>query len=90
MTNSMKSNPVAVYLNAHLQKKFILRENKGRSGIYRWENLVNGKSYVGSSVELKNRLRQYFNNSYLNSPKMKSNLSKALLKYGPAQPGFAY
>ncbi len=32
-------------------------------------------------MDLKNRLRQYYSNSYLNSPKMKSNLSKSLVKY---------
>ena len=82
MKNSNNFTPVAVYPNAHLQEKFILQENKGRSGVYRWVNLINGKSYIGSSVDLKNRLRQYYSNSYLNSQKKKSNISKALVKYG--------
>lgn len=31
-------------------------------GIYKITNLVNGKFYVGSSVDIKNRLRQHFGN----------------------------
>ena len=42
---------IKVYPNAELQKKQkqILQDNKGKAGIYRWVNLVNGKCYVGST-----------------------------------------
>lgn len=40
-------------------------ENKGKSGIYIWTNLDNGKSYVGSAVDLKNRLKRYLTLNYL-------------------------
>ena len=36
--------PVAVYSNADVLKKTILTENKDKSGIYRWTNLINNKS----------------------------------------------
>jgi hypothetical protein len=52
-------NPVAIYSNAELQQKEILSENKGKSGVYCWTNLENGNSYVGSSVNLKNRFNHY-------------------------------
>jgi hypothetical protein len=52
--------PAAVYENPDLQKDQIYLENKGKSGIYRWKNLLNGKSYIGSSVDLYNRLRNYY------------------------------
>lgn len=58
--NPFNLNPVAVYLNAELQRKQILEENKGKSGIYLWTNTLNGKSYVGSAVDLKNRLKNYY------------------------------
>ena len=57
--------PVITYTNADTQKKQIIEENKGRSGIYHWINLLNGKSYVGSSVNLKKRFLQYFNSNHL-------------------------
>lgn len=40
-------------------RKTIFRNNKGKSGIYRFVNLRDGKSYIGSSVDLTRRLRDY-------------------------------
>jgi len=54
-----------LYENTDTQKSSILKENKGRSGIYLWKNLVNGNRYVGSSVKLRVRLLQYYNAEYL-------------------------
>jgi group I intron endonuclease len=39
----------------------ILMENKNKSGIYRWVNNENGKSYIGSAVDITRRLRNYYN-----------------------------
>lgn len=47
-----------------------------------WINQVNGKSYVGSSVNLGHRLKQYYSVSYLNRKKSVSSISRALVKYG--------
>jgi group I intron endonuclease len=76
--------PVKIYSNADLYKSQILKENKGKSGVYRWVNLANGKSYIGSSVDLAKRLRNYFNISYLEREiKMSSSvINRALLKHG--------
>jgi GIY-YIG catalytic domain-containing protein len=52
--------PVVSYLNLDIDKPLIFKENKGRPGIYRINNLVKGKSYVGSSSNLSNRLRAYY------------------------------
>jgi group I intron endonuclease len=48
--------------------------------MYRWTNKINSKFYVGSSVNLAARFRQYFNLSYI----QKNNLviSRALISYG--------
>lgn len=54
-----------IYENADTQKSFILEENMDRSGVYLWKNLINGKMYVGSSVNLRRRLLQYYNAEYL-------------------------
>jgi excinuclease UvrABC nuclease subunit len=47
------------YLNAKVQKPEILKDQRGKSGIYRWVNKINGKSYVGSAVNLSIRLSQH-------------------------------
>jgi len=72
--------PILVYDNADLKKLQAVSENKGKSGVYRWINKVNGKTYIGSSVNLGRRLGNYYNLSYISSSEML--ISKALIKYG--------
>lgn len=84
----MKDNntitPVITYSNAHINKSLIFKENKGKSGIYRLNNLVNGKCYVGSSKGLSNRLRAYYSTSNIKRivSKESSIIYSAILKYG--------
>lgn len=75
-------NSSIVYSNPTDSKATILKENKGKSGIYLWTNQINGKRYVGSSVDLGNRLRNYFNLSYLASFKDIMIIYRALLAHG--------
>jgi hypothetical protein len=52
---SKKNNsltPVATYDNADTDKLKICLDNKGKSGIYCFSNLINGKKYVGSRAVL--------------------------------------
>lgn len=72
--------PILIYEDADLLKLQAVSENKGKSGVYRWTNKVNGKTYIGSSVDLGKRLGNYYNLKYLSSSKML--ISKALIKYG--------
>ena len=74
--------PVKVYLNPDKEKELIISENKGRTGIYRWVHLESGKSYIGSSVKLNIRFRQYFNYNHISYPKRNLIIYKALLKHG--------
>lgn len=76
--------PTCSYPNADLQKINICKDNKDKTGIYRWTHLVSGKSYIGSSVNLKRRFLDYYNISYLERETIKNNslIYKALLKYG--------
>lgn len=61
----------------------IAKQNKNKSGVYRWVHKDSGNSYVGSSSKLNERFRQYFNHSYLSSSKRGTSIiCKALLKYG--------
>lgn len=72
------------YKYVDLDKLLICRENKGKAGVYRWINLTNGKSYVGSSTNLGRRFTEYFSLSFLERAveKSRSNICAALLKYG--------
>jgi len=53
-------------------------------GIYRWNNFITGASYVGSSIDLTRRLRDYFSANFLNKKILVNNsiIYRALLKYG--------
>jgi len=76
--------PVVTYPNADTQKLDILRENKDKSGIYRWVNKKTGKSYVGSATKLSQRFYLYYSLLSLEKilTKSKSHIISALLKYG--------
>ena len=74
--------PILTYLNADTEKLSIIKDNKGKSGVYKWTNLENGSCYVGSSVNLSIRLAQYYNLNFLTKFRKNSLIHKALLKYG--------
>lgn len=74
--------PVKVYENADTQKADILKENKGKSGVYRWTNNVNGKTYVGSAVSLRARFYVYYSANRLTKSKMPIYMASEILKYG--------
>ena len=61
-----------------------MKENKNKSGIYMWENNINGKQYIGSAVNLSERLSNYYSTGYMENKLKISNSSiyNALLKYG--------
>lgn len=70
-----------VFSNADSDKLAILNYIKGKAGIYMWTNNLNGKKYVGSSVDLRRRLLEYYNvKRLLNEKSMPINHS--LLKHG--------
>lgn len=73
---------VVVYDNADTQKESIIKDNRGKVGVYRWINKENGNCYVGSSINLSKRLTNYFNYSYITDPGRNMLIHKALLKYG--------
>jgi excinuclease UvrABC nuclease subunit len=76
--------PVVYYPNADLSKNVIYNENRLKSGIYRWKNLITNKSYVGSSVSLSCRFRYYYSLTCLEKKVNRGNsaIHRALLKYG--------
>lgn len=72
--------PAIVYEDAYSMKKAILKENKGKAGIYMLTNKLTGDIYVGQSKDLCKRFMKYFNLSYINSRK-ELIISRALIKY---------
>jgi len=71
------------YLNPILQRNDIIKDTKGKSGVYCWINLLNGKYYIGSGVKLNTRLSDYFQDWYYKDKKNKNLIIlKAILKYG--------
>lgn len=82
--NNVNIIPVVSYSNAYKDKSIIYEENRNKSGIYRWNNLITGDSYVGSAVNLTNRLSNYFSLIFLKRTILKSRsiINNSLLKYG--------
>ena len=54
------------HYNSETDKTQIFKETKSQSGIYKWTLLELGKIYIGSAINLSNRLSNYYNKSYLN------------------------
>jgi len=83
--NNQNNNSVLekYYPNSDICKAQILSENKNKSGVYMWTNFINGKKYIGSAINLSNRLSFYYSVSALENT-LKNNQSyiyNALLKY---------
>ena len=75
-------DPVKVYNSLKDDRLQILINEKEKSGVYCLINHINGHAYVGSSINLSSRMKNYLNNTFLNS---KQNINmpivSALLKY---------
>nr|YP_010303541.1 GIY endonuclease [Purpureocillium takamizusanense]UNI92570.1 GIY endonuclease [Purpureocillium takamizusanense] len=75
--------PIYTYTNPYLNRREIYKNLNNKCGIYLWTNIISDKKYIGSSVNLSRRLKDYFNKSYLQLELKKNNsiIYKALLKY---------
>ena len=75
--------PINVYNNFKETRHLILKQEKDKSGIYCLVNNVNIHVYIGSSIHLANRMKNYLNTAFLKSKKnLNMPITKALLKYG--------
>jgi hypothetical protein len=76
--------PLKVYTSVMSSKALIFKDNIGKSGIYRWNNLKTRDSYVASSTNLSYRLRDYLSIKYIERQLLKSNsrVYSAILKHG--------
>ena len=80
-TNNLK--PIVIYNNFKEDRLKILREQKDKSGVYCLINKINNHSYIGSSINLSSRMKNYLNNTFLKSRQnINMPIVKALLKYG--------
>jgi len=75
--------PIITYSNPDVYKYYIYKENAHKSGIYRWVNKINGKSYIGSSTNLNKRLSDYYCIDRYRRIRTRGHslISKAILKY---------
>lgn len=71
--------PVIIYNNADTDRSRILSDNKGRTGIYLWIHRESEKFYIGSAVDLSNRLSKYYSFPELN--KWDNYISRALIHH---------
>lgn len=80
-TINSEPHPIKIYEDPFSIKQTIIKENKGKSGIYLWTNKLTNDLYVGQSKNLSKRFLKYFSFSYL---KYRDTLiiSRALIKYG--------
>jgi group I intron endonuclease len=77
-------NSVKSYLDSKINLNLILKDNKNKSGIYRWTNKNTNDIYIGSAVNLNRRFKEYFSKKFLYKEILKNNsiIYRALLKYG--------
>lgn len=59
------NSPIRIYNNLNYDRNLIGSENKKRSIIYQWTNLITGKMYVGSAWNGSTRLLSYWTPSIL-------------------------
>jgi group I intron endonuclease len=72
-----------IYEDFKEKRADILKGEKDKSGVYCLINKINGHSYVGSSINLASRMKNYLNNAFLKSRQnINMPIVKALLKYG--------
>ena len=80
-TPSSPVNSVKFYEDAFSMRKLIIKDNKDKSGIYKWTNKITNDIYIGQSISLAKRFIRYFNLSYLKNRETLV-ISRALIKYG--------
>jgi GIY-YIG catalytic domain len=78
---NVEIKPVKYYNNMYDFKSIFIKDNKNKSGIYKFTNKLNGNFYIGSSLNLSKRFTNYFSLSYLSKIKNHLTISRALIKY---------
>lgn len=71
-----------IYENPLINKTQIWKENENKCGIYKWTNKITLESYIGSSINLKRRFKNYFSNNYLERKINSGKIYKNIVRYG--------
>ena len=75
--------PIKVYNNFKENRLQLIKDQKDKTGVYCLVNLTNGNIYIGSSVNIATRMRNYLNTTFLKNKKNNNMpIVKALLRYG--------
>lgn len=86
MKNTMNNNivPIKTYSNAERDKFILYKDNNNKSGIYRWNNLITNKSYIGSAKSIRGRFSIYYSTNSVQRKLAEGNsaIYSAILKYG--------
>lgn len=86
MKNTINNNivPLKTYSNAERYKFIIYKDNNNKSGIYRWNNLITNKSYIGSAKSIRGRFSIYYSTNSVQRKLAEgsSAIYSAILKYG--------
>lgn len=72
------------YNNILDNKSIILKNNKNKSGVYKFSNVITNESYVGSSSNISKRFSRYFSLNYLKDKieRYNSRIYTAILENG--------
>lgn len=74
--------PIKTYKNLKEDRDGIIKGEKDKSGVYCLVNKINNHTYVGSSIHLASRIKNYLNTSFIkNSKNVNMPIIKALIKY---------
>jgi len=78
----MKS--IHTYDNILLNKKTIFLDNSSKCGVYKWTNKQSKKIYIGCSINLSRRLKNYLSIGYISNENKtkKSKIYESLIKEG--------
>ena len=57
--------PIKFYNNFKENRLQLIKDQQNKVGVYCLVNLVNGHIYVGSSINIASRMRNYLNNTFL-------------------------
>ncbi len=81
--NNIKTIAIKSYFHPYENRKQIYKENRNKSGIYCWNNLMTQELYIGSAANLTKRLYHYLSTRYLENAnkKHRSIIYNAILKY---------
>lgn len=83
LKNTNIITPIYSYSDPYVQREQIYKDVRKKSGIYLWTNTISDKSYIGSAVDLRRRLSNYFSKVRIESElkTINSLIYKAILKY---------